>query len=225
MADYQFYQLQSDGRPEAPSIAPSPKRDYGKLLVVLGLLGVVAVVVTIVVFASGRDRVVTEVDSRIAECTASGKVVEECFVAVSTDIAKSEGDAGVCRSLSGSERENCVTVVAVREADDKACRQLSGDEVRRCRDRVFYERAMAERDVAFCEMINGDEVKAPCLQRFNTPSDALLRALEDFQPEYCETLTNAEEKKTCEELFETSDRDNDGFTDYEEVQNGFNPQE
>ncbi len=234
MGDYQFYQLSEEGRPAPEAQAPRPYRApvlpwVFLVVVVLILIGSLVFAVNVIRSARGasetRSVVETRYEEGIATCVESGAVGADCEATVRKDLASEFLDPKLCRELSGEARVNCVTVTAVELLDAKACGVLSGDEKEGCEDLLYALVARKENDPSLCEKIANEERRTICRSDFGIVSEALTRAIEANDPRICPSLPTEDERLACIDEYSSIDTDGDGYSDYEEVQNGFSPTE
>lgn len=234
MGDYQFYQVTPEGKPAPEMQATKPYRSPILPWVFLGL--VIAMLVGALVFAvnviksSGwsadtRNAVEIRIEEGMAECTENGTAEADCAAIVRTDVADEFGDARLCKELSREANVNCVTVIAFESLDAKVCGLLDGEDKSACQDLVFATRAGRENDPKLCEEIGSPDRKAVCLTDFVSMTPALISALATNDPGACSGLETEDERIRCIDEFQNRDTDGDGYSDYEEVQNGFSPTE
>lgn len=234
MGDYQFYQINSEGKPAEEVQAPRPHRSpvlpWVFLVVVIVLLVGAMVFAANVIKESGwkadrENTVETRLEEKVTECLEDGGEEDECLNSAQTDVADELGDARLCKGLDGGAKVNCVTVIAFEALDPNVCSVLSGTEKSDCEDLIHAVVARSENKIDLCQKIENEERRNVCISDFGVTSEALTIAIGSNDPASCQSLSTEGERMACIDEYQAIDTDGDGYSDYEEVQNGFSPTE
>ena len=123
-----------------------------------------------------------------------------------TILKATEGlDLAVCREMHDeAKRVMCIDQVTARVIDDGSCLEHGVDEGL-CRERDALNEAMTEGNASACDRLSDEDAVASCWD------------------EARKTMPDPDEDAVEEAGEEALDSDGDGYSDEEEIQNGFDP--
>lgn len=152
-----------------------------------------------------REQALSELDPVLCLSLSTESGVSECV----TSVARKTGDAGVCDTVSGTPRDNCLYSMAVSSRNDSLCNSIGDSSSRnRClavvnkdlsycskiltvleRDWCIYRVTMQGREVSYCAKINTPSIRDDCYFFFLTERR--------MDANYCQKIVNDSVRDKC----------------------------
>ena len=139
----------------------------------------------------------TAMDASLCDELSVDTEKQDCKKTVSTDMAISKGEEGLCNSLEGVDQQNCLFSVTItkgiQEKNTDACSKLTDTTYQmNCKDQIYANLAYTGNDPKMCEKIQTDILKTSCLETLKAQGYMELGDVEK-----CDTLSSENLKTDC----------------------------
>jgi len=235
----QFYDLEPVEEPKKRFLFPKKVVWAFVVVVLLALIAVIALVVRSRMqpepLPGINPNAIVDLERNLAACETA-EDTETCRTQARQDAARTTGEAAMCKELFGGDYDNCVELIARDRVDATLCDLLSTESQGTCHDAVVLLESVQQKNYARCSDIVDVGVRRSCEDQLipllidagtcvTSGVDAVIcdrekqmdQVIASGNVNECSQLADQGQIDLCESVFRSTDQDEDGISDFDEV--------